>query len=224
MNKFYDLILDNNKHLLDEIKNLIKQGEDVRQENDAFFITMCGDGNIEIMEYLLSVGADINCEDGYALAEASANRKTNAVKFLLEHGADTRLERSKMAIYSCICEKENWEECKDEDFSGIDIVKLLLEHGANIHENNDMAFYHACLFNHFELADYLLKNGANIYADNNRAMKHFIVHDEYDALKYLSSKIPNEKILEMIKEESDKEPKSDFEVLCDLIKKNSYCF
>lgn len=48
----------------------------------------------------------------------------------------------------------------------LEIVKLLLENGANIHRKHDIALEKACLRKHIHIAEFLLQNGANVHARN----------------------------------------------------------
>ena len=53
----------------------------------------------------------------------------------------------------------------------IEVAKLLLENGVNIHADNDFAFLLSCLNGHIDVAKFLLKKGANIHADNDYAFR-----------------------------------------------------
>ncbi len=50
------------------------------------------------------------------------------------------------------------------EFGHKDVVKLLIQHGANIHANNDYAFRVASRKGHRNVVELLIENGANIHA------------------------------------------------------------
>lgn len=52
----------------------------------------------------------------------------------------------------------------------LEIVKLLLENGANIHRRHDIALEKACLGEHVHVAEFLLQNGANVHVLNDRLL------------------------------------------------------
>lgn len=53
----------------------------------------------------------------------------------------------------------------------IEVVKLAIENGANIHFYNDLALRHACDVGHTDIAMLLIINGANIHAEFNAPLK-----------------------------------------------------
>jgi ankyrin repeat protein len=53
----------------------------------------------------------------------------------------------------------------------LEVCKLLLENGANVHANKDWALQHAARNGHLEVCKLLLENGANVHADNNYALR-----------------------------------------------------
>jgi len=50
------------------------------------------------------------------------------------------------------------------------IVKYLVEHGANIHARNDAALTNSVEYGYFEIVKYLVENGANIHAVDDEAL------------------------------------------------------
>lgn len=52
-----------------------------------------------------------------------------------------------------------------------EIIKLLLENGANVHSKNDWALKSASRIGHTEAVRILLEHDANIHADDNYALR-----------------------------------------------------
>ncbi len=90
---------------------------------------------------------------------ASYNRNVEAVKFLLDHGAEVNYDFSQgAAIHGA-------------SFKGyFDIVELLVDHGAKLDEpdgNGTTPLIYATLFGHTDVAKYLFEKGADpIHKDN----------------------------------------------------------
>jgi len=69
----------------------------------------------------------------------------------------------------------------------LEIVKYLVENGANIHANNDCALRWAAYKGHLEVVKYLIENGADIHADNDSALYCIAWNGHLEVVKYLKS-------------------------------------
>ena len=56
----------------------------------------------------------------------------------------------------------------------------------NIHAQQDLAFQYAVCYGHFEIVKFLVENGANIHTCNNYAFKYADIYKHYDILEYLN--------------------------------------
>ena len=65
-----------------------------------------------------------------------------------------------------------------------DIVKYLIEHGADIHYNNDMLLRVAAHYN-LELVKYCVEHGADIHADEECAIQHSVEANNIPITQYL---------------------------------------
>ena len=92
------------------------------------------------------------------LSKAIEDNNINDVEIML---VDTMDE-----IYIC---KESALRCAAQE-GRLEIVKLLIRKGADIHSVNDFALQYAVENNHIEVVKYLLENGADKHTDNNLAM------------------------------------------------------
>jgi ankyrin repeat protein len=144
---------------------------------------------------LVDAGADVHYQDNSALKWASSLRNVSVVNILLEAGADTELKdkrffentpfwESVRNYYPEIVEpflkkgrvsqnEKNYalnrtidglRNTKFED-RAIEIVKLLLKYGADVHYGGDVPLYTAVEINFPEMVKLLIQNGADVNGD-----------------------------------------------------------
>ncbi|KAF7914114.1 uncharacterized protein EAF01_000520 [Botrytis porri] len=151
---------------------LLEKGADVNPPLGGIgnpLIAAAGHGNINLLSLLLNYGADINAIGGYsntALCEASNTRwraHPDAVKFLLDNGADVNLFDTSKENNS------NGPPLQRAAFRGrLEIVRLLLDYGADINlgaGQSGGALYEAASCGHLEICELLLNLGADVHAE-----------------------------------------------------------
>jgi len=69
----------------------------------------------------------------------------------------------------------------------IEVVKYLVENGANIHEPNNRALNRACQYGHLEIVKYLIESGADVYAYNNISLDWAKMNDHEEIIRYIES-------------------------------------
>ena len=67
----------------------------------------------------------------------------------------------------------------------IEIVKYLVDHGANVHVLDDEALRWASANGHLDVVEYLLDHNANIHARNNKALAWASQNGKIDVVEYL---------------------------------------
>jgi len=67
----------------------------------------------------------------------------------------------------------------------LDVVKYLIDKGADIHANDDNALKQAASRGHLEVVKYLVEKGANIHADNNDSLRWAASNGHLEVVKYL---------------------------------------
>ncbi len=65
------------------------------------------------------------------------------------------------------------------------IVEYLTEKGANIHTEDDWALRHACQSGHLEVVRYLVEHGANVHAGDDEPIKWAIQQGHLNIVRYL---------------------------------------
>ena len=107
------------------VKKMIKQGVDIHAENDRAISRAACCLNFDIVKLLVENGVDPNTEDieGSVLYWAAFSGDVNAVKFLVEHGADINIEYG-MALYPATM------------YGHMDVIKYLLDNGLIVTDDN----------------------------------------------------------------------------------------
>jgi ankyrin repeat protein len=113
---------------------------------------------------------------------------------LLEAFRNDNIEEVKRLIMKASTETKNtsfvWA-C----FQGrLEIVKLLLEHGVDIHYDNDNAIRLASYGENLDIVKLLVERGANIHAHNDYALEIASEHESTELIKYFENLILKEKI------------------------------
>ena len=72
-------------------------------------------------------------------------------------------------------------------YGHLDIVKYLVEHGSNIHANNDYALRWASYNGYLDVVKYLVEHGANIHAKNDEALRDADERNHFNVFNYLKS-------------------------------------
>lgn len=184
MNKIYSLAFDNvisKKNInFDEIIEILKicleNGVNINRKKSHILIDAIRYDNLQIINFLIDNGINIHSGDDSALIYACKNNYVQSVELLLVLGckADTQ---NNQPIY-IICDYHN----KQKKIN-IDIVKLLVNHGANPFSHSNKLLQKACEIEDFELVKYLISIGANCAEPNNKPISLAFANKENYELK-----------------------------------------
>lgn len=117
-------------------------------DNNIIIKTAAENNSCDILKYAVSLGANINTSNYYALTVSASAGFYSVVKYLLKKGTNVHIDDDKPLR-------------KSAENGHLDVVKILLEYGADIHSLNDFALRAAHLNNHKEVVSYLITKGAN---------------------------------------------------------------
>lgn len=124
--------------------------------------------NNKTINEFINQGGNIN----YMLVTASRLGYTEAVKLLIEYGADINNNNGDALMWATLC---NWTES----------IKLLIENGANVNVCNGKAFHWVIQFGDINMVKYFVSKGADIHFDNEMALQIAITYNKKDIANYL---------------------------------------
>jgi ankyrin repeat protein len=116
----------------------------------------CGANRMDSLEMLVEAGADVDFGfhpgDGYPLVYAIQNNNFEAVKYLVDHGADVSL------VWSAIYEGQ------------FEMLRYIVEHGMDVNsvnpDNGETPLHLAMRYGGYGIKRYLLDRGADINAQD----------------------------------------------------------
>ena len=120
---------------------LVSLGANISAHNDNAVIYASKNGHLDVVKYLVSMGANIRNAD-YAVISASMGGHLDVVKYLVSLGADK----------DCAVE---WASMGGH----LDVVKYLVSMRANIHADNNCAVRYASANGHLDVVKYLVELG-----------------------------------------------------------------
>jgi len=67
----------------------------------------------------------------------------------------------------------------------LDVVKHLVELGANVHASDDYALRYACECGYLEIVKYLISKGADIHAKNHLSILWAVYGEQLEVVRYI---------------------------------------
>jgi ankyrin repeat protein len=98
-----------------------------------------------------------------------------------------------------------------------EVVKYLVEKGADIHAKDDQPLQYACVFGHFKIAKYLVEKGAHIHAGNDYGFRRACHHGHFQVSRFLIEKGCNISLIP----EKDRNKVIRYITLCDKVEKRA---
>jgi ankyrin repeat protein len=153
---------------LNKIKSIVSKNPDKINELDeygsSYLHLSVREGNIEIVEFLISQGADVNIKDSLGvtpLQVAARAGRLEIVEYLLSKGAKVSVKdhTGNTPLHDAVINEH------------IQIVKILVSHGADINtadSENQTALHDAIKLKSIEISEFLLTKGANVNTKNDQ--------------------------------------------------------
>jgi len=153
-------------------KKILDKGiNSVNSNNWSNLMLACFYGNLEIVEYLLNRGVDVNYQslDGYTalmIASEQSNESSSieVIIKLIENGAYVNFKNEKLGLNAFMLACINFNTT-----SSIDTVKLLLKNKAYINDENNQGLTALSLVlnksvndSHYEIVKYLIDNNTDV--------------------------------------------------------------
>ncbi|MBV0900121.1 MAG: ankyrin repeat domain-containing protein [Wolbachia endosymbiont of Fragariocoptes setiger] len=144
---------------IEDVKSAVISGADVNKvyKGKTVLQIACQKDSVEIVSYLLLVGADpkVSDESGRLPIHVSAFLgQLRLVELFKEKGIDFNVQDS--------CEATPLHYACSEGH--LEVVQYLIEHGANLNikgKNGKTPLHYACSEGHLEIVQYLIEHGAN---------------------------------------------------------------
>lgn len=169
------------------VELLLNNGADIHAHYDEpLFYSVWDDTNLKVVELLLNRGADVHACQDRAFRIASACGTLRVIELLLDFGANIHAKNDE-ALCNAIMMNENtdvaelllrrgahihWNNLPYLVSKGkLDFIRLLLDHGVDIHDQNDLALREACSFDNVHVVKLLLERGADIHVENDAPLK-----------------------------------------------------
>jgi ankyrin repeat protein len=166
---------------LNNIKLLIENGADVKEKNNSAICLAAYYGDLETFIYLKECGGNIHANNNEPFFNA-VGRNLDIVKYLVQLGYNYNIPPEGYlggfpgqacdhfpTLYYFVNElKLNPHLDEDAAFAyacrsgNLECVKLLLNHGADIHNQDNRSLIFACELNHEHIVDFLLENKVNL--------------------------------------------------------------
>jgi len=179
------------KGSLETLKHLVEFGCK-QEELNAAFVESCKGKNMDVIKYLIGLGADVHHKKDRAIVEAATNGRLQVLKFLIECGCDPTTSNNKAFILACQNNRPKVvkylisifpDVIKAQNYGGLvrcatwsrfDLLEYLLSKGADIHAQNDYALREFFKNKKWKGVDICLHHGANIHAYNNEIFREAV--------------------------------------------------
>ncbi len=162
---FLDAILAGD---INTLQLLNEQGRISRQDIQWGFGQAVFQENLELVQYFVSLGANIRGNDHYAIITASDQGNLELVQYLISLG-ESPWTRNDSAILTAAGKGH------------LEVVKYLLSVGASA----QFALFEASRTNRLEIVQYLILNGGVSRIQINTALEEAIRHRRVDIVRYL---------------------------------------
>ena len=139
------------------VKQTINAGANIHADNDVALQMACENGHLNIVIYLISIGARINAANSSPLLRAIDGKHADIVKYLLEY----KINNNRI----CDLHAEHDNALRTAVTNGqYDIVKLLIENGADINVLDQYVLKSAAGYGYYDIVKLLIESGIDASA------------------------------------------------------------
>ncbi|XWV24652.1 ankyrin repeat protein [Tupanvirus deep ocean] len=197
--------IDFNQNLLDDllqfytatndicfIMNLINLGANIHANKDNVLRIAVAFGHMDCVVLYSDLGISIK-KNYHLIVDVAERGNVSLMKYYLSFMTLTKKTCTYINIALMSAIKRNF----------IDIFKLLVDFGANIHYSNDYPLVISTKTNNYEISKYLLENGARANAQSNLPLINAIINKNHDIVQLLvdyGAHTDKEEIIMYIKE------------------------
>ena len=165
---------------LDLVKRLVELGADIHAKQDEALGLSAQNGHIDVVKYLVENGADIHVRNNRAARLAAQDGHLAVLEYLITKGADIHIVSDfDYTLARCITNGH------------FGCATYLIDNGANVRANNDVAIRKSAMYGHLDMLKYLVENGACINARDDEALRFAASGGYLDMVRYLVDKGAN---------------------------------
>jgi hypothetical protein len=158
-------------------------GYDIRKKRDYALRTVTDSRNIELVQYLLDMKADVFANDNMCLRNASKRRDEKMVRLLIENKAYVRTEDDIALKYTVM-------------YNNVSLIKFLLDHRADA-TVNDSILKHAIGVEFYEIVGLLRDAGATIEPEPQSDRFSRWSHTDYGLKNFIDDLLAQGPIIEV---------------------------
>lgn len=149
------------------VLDLVELGADISAQDWAF-LTACRHGHLDIVQYFVSLGINVDIQENCGLGLSLQNNHLDVIKYLISNGAYIDTD------YALLVSINN---------NHIDIVKYIIENLSWNENNIIIALENCCKIGRLDILRYL-KNKIEFF-DADYYLKISLLYKNYDIAKYL---------------------------------------
>lgn len=153
-------------------------------------------GHYDTVEYLLKNGINIESISYEIMKYVIQNRYFKVASLLLKYGVKSdnlliyyvnneNIKITKFLIENSVSINKDDALINSASRGYLDIVKLLIMNGADIHSKNESSLLLSAKNGHLDVVSFLLLNGANVHARDNLILKQSIIYRHFEVAKLL---------------------------------------
>lgn len=157
---------------IDMLKYLVSLGIDICIDYALDYAVTSG--YIDIVEYLLEVGHNINEFGDLPLRSATIANNINMVKYLVNQGANIHIEEDNPIYLASM-------------YGHIKLVKYFIDLGSEYHKNNTLVLCTAIINNHLDVVKCLIENDCKMKSKHFNPIKTAKYYNNHKIVKYLRS-------------------------------------
>jgi ankyrin repeat protein len=183
---------------LDIIRYLLDHGADPTAGDHRVISAVCSYDYIAVFKYFIEIGVDIDRNN--ALDQAVSDGSIKISKYLVED-LDVYVDGDKLFVYACRCGKKDMVQyfapyinnpdalnnglCSAIRWKDMEVIQYLIDLGADIRYDDDLALRDASRYGHLSVLDFLIERGADIRANYNQALRHAAIYGPLRTIKHL---------------------------------------
>lgn len=158
------------------VELLLEYGADINTLDNEAICIACQRSNLDIIKLLLTKGADIHVRNDTPFRRACIIGNYETIKYLIDIGVNVTASKSQGLINAVNGYGTHMN---------LDVINILLDHGADVNTSNGMALVIACKYGHLELVKLLIKRGANVKSMNYNALRTACMAEHITIVDYI---------------------------------------